>query len=474
MSTSSLAAAPSPRLLMVVMAFVGAGCSCSCGSQAASGSDAGAPTDGSANEGSASDASADVSIDASADVAGDTAADALGDGSAGMNVAPQWVTIPGKVAGCEIQRLSNAQQLRVFQWEPCPGIAGCERTVTNPNVFSNVDGAAYSMGAVSDDSGITRMGFETGDPAHPGPEVYYTTEDGQAIDGFRALGQPVCAAGTTIRGDRRAMDVALFPQGTPGQFGGILSSYVGNAPPVLFDLPQAQVGGPSGFDNPLGDTRWVWTWAEPERLTSVSAVDGTDFREFVRVQPYGPLIFVEYPVTTGPLFLFHEYLVDADAGTATAIIASSDGIAAPTPYLTPTDDSFFILPGYAGTHVAWVRGLHPTDVDTFASVEMWASPYSPNPADLKPYKADDVPFTYGSGSYVAAHGKYAAIYGTSQTPPTAQILIWNLASKTRQTINMGPDLAVKTAYGLTQSYLYVGSAPPNTSANKWIMRLKLP
>ena len=463
-----------PWMAIVATASVAAGCSCSGSSGGASAPDAGAPTDAAANEGSASDASVDVSIDASADAAADAAADALGDGSAGMNVAPQRVTIPGKVAGCEIQRLSNAQQLRVFQWEPCPGIAGCERTVTNPSVLSDIPNSGYAAVGIDDENGLTRFGLDALDPSQSTEGTYYTTADGQALDGFRAIGADVCQPITSIRGSRRGIIVTVFPTGKPPVFGGILDSFDSTSPPALFDVPAGQNGGPSGGSIPLGDSRWMWAWVLPERLTSVSAVDGTDFREVAKVQPYGPLAYVEYPVTTGPLFLFHEYLVDADAGTATAIIASSDGIAAPTPYLVPTDDSFFIDPGCAGTHVAWVRGLHPTDVDTFASVEMWASPYSPNPADLKPYKVDDVPFGFASGSFVAAHGKYAAIYSTIQSPFTAQIFIWDLASKSRQIINMSPNLAVKTAYGLTQSYVYVGSAPPNTSANKWIMRLKLP
>ena len=474
MTKPGLAAVPAPQLLFLAMAFAGAGCSCSCGSHGAANSDAGAPPDAMANEGSAPDAPADVSIDASVDAAPDTAADVVPDGSAGMNVAPEWTTLSGKVAGCEIQRLTNPQQLRVFEWEPCPGIAGCERTVTNQHVLSDTNGAAYAMGAVADDTGVTRMGFATSDPSKAAMEVYYTTEDGQALDGYRPIGQDPCAAGTTIHGTRGAIDVGAYPQGKPaGPFGGILSSLTGSTAPVLFDLPQGQVGSPSGINNPLGDTRWLWTWSEPDRLTSVIAADGTDFRESVRVEPNGPLVMVEYPVTTGSLFLFHEYMVDADAGTATAIIASSDGSSAPTPYLVPTDDSFFLDPGYAGTHVAWVRGLHPTNVNTFASGEMWASPYSPNPAQLKPYKVDDLPFGFASSVFVSAHGKYAAVYWADQSTWTAQVFIWDLTLKTRQTISMGPNLAVKTAYGLTQNYVYVGSAPPNTSANKWVMRLRM-
>jgi len=416
------------------------------------------------------DASGDAGPDAPPDARPDAPPDAIADAN-GMTVVPQWQTIPGKVAECEIQRLVNSAQLQVFEWEPCEGIERCERTKTNKNVFSDAHGAGWKgTSVVSDDDGVTRLGLVAGDPAQSSMAVYFATDEGQALGGFRPLGSDLCMPAVAIRGARRATAVAVLPDGKPFRFGGILDTFDG-APPVLFDVPSGQMGAPSV--KALGDERWVWDWVMPERLTSVRASDGSDFQQFVKVQYDGPMVGVAYTVTTGPLFLFSELFVDQDAGTVTRIIASSDGVGAPTAYLVPSDDSFFFSPGFTGTHLGWVRGIHPTDTNTFERVELWATAYSPNPADLQPYKVDDLPYEFGSTHYVAADGKYAAAYPLNEAELTNGEIIWDLATKAKQVIDLGPNLAVRSHYGLTKDYVWLGTAPPHSAADKWMMRLKL-
>jgi hypothetical protein len=415
------------------------------------------------------DGSTDAGSDAPPDARPDALPDAIADAS-GMKVVPEWETMTGKVAGCEIQKLVNSAQLRLFEWEPCDGIDGCERTKTNKNVFSDAYGAGWmGTSVVRDDDGVTRLGLVTGDPTQSSMAVYYATDDGQALGGYRPLGSDLCVPATAIRGARRATSVVVRPEGKPFLSGGMLDTFDG-APPVLFDLPSGQMGSPT--PEVLGDERWVWDWVMPERLTSVSASDGGDFREIVKVQYDGPLVKVGNLVTTGPLFLFSELFVDQDAGTVTRIIASSDGVAAPEPYLVPSDDSFFLFPGFAGTHVGWIRGIHPTDTNAFERVEMWAAAYSPNPAELQPYMIEALPYGFGAGSYAAAHGKYAAVYPVDSETWTHEI-IWDLATKAKQVIDIGPNVVVRSHYGLTKEYVWLGTAPPHSAADKWMMRLKL-
>src|SRR5262245_20614909 len=41
--------------------------------------------------------------------------------------ALEWSPIPETAAGCEVLRLSNPESVRAFTWEPCEGLAGCEK-----------------------------------------------------------------------------------------------------------------------------------------------------------------------------------------------------------------------------------------------------------------------------------------------------------------------------------------------------------
>jgi hypothetical protein len=173
--------------------------------------------------------------------------------------------------------------------------------------------------------------------------------------------------------------------------------------------------------------------------------------------------------------LFPEHL-RPEGGSYARIIAASDGKQPPTPYLTPPDDSFYSAVAFADSHVAWMRGVSPSDTNTFERVEIWASPYSPNPSELKPEKIGDWPGIHFSASdHTGGHGKYAATYVVQKDPIVVQELVWDLTTKTKTTFQLPPDVVVKWPMGITQNHMWgVGgprmAIPGDTS---WLMRFKV-
>jgi hypothetical protein len=109
-------------------------------------------------------------------------------------------------------------------------------------------------------------------------------------------------------------------------------------------------------------------------------------------------------------------------------------------------------------------------------VEVWASPYSPNPAELKPEKVDDWPGTYMSASgHTGGHGKYAVAYIAHENPYSIQQIVWDLTSKTQKTFQLPSDVIVKWPMGITQKYVW-GVGGPNMSEagdTSWLMRFKV-
>ena len=121
----------------------------------------------------------------------------------------------------------------------------------------------------------------------------------------------------------------------------------------------------------------------------------------------------------------------ADAGTLGSIIAASDGKQPDFPYLVPPDDSFYGTEVFAGSHVAWLRGVSPSsDGLTFDRMEVWASLYSPDPAELQPYKVGDFPGNHLLSSMEAGgHGKYSLSYIAHENPFQVQELVYDLTTK---------------------------------------------
>jgi hypothetical protein len=273
-------------------------------------------------------------------------------------------------------------------------------------------------------------------------------------------------------GDRYGVPVVVYPDAGV-QAGGVLHSFGSPAEPLLFTLPQFS-GGPQATW--MGSERWAWWWVSPEKLISMSTSDGGDATIFAPTNPsQGPVLALGQGTSAGSLFLFQEHILP-EGGGYKAIIAASDGKQAPIDYLIPPEDSSYGAVAFADTHVAWMRGISPEGSNVFERVEIWASPYSTDPSELKPEKIGDWPATHMSASlHTGGHGKYAVAYIAGQHPYDIQELVWDLNTKTKTTFQLPPDVVAKWPMGITQKYVWTVGGPAMSGAGdaSWLMRFNV-
>jgi hypothetical protein len=141
-------------------------------------------------------------------------------------------------------------------------------------------------------------------------------------------------------------------------------------------------------------------------------------------------------------------------------VVITDGIADPKPYIASTDGSWIAMPGYAHTHIAWMRGLNPTAISQFSAVEVWVSPYSADPAGLKPEKMDDWGESYMPiGRYSAGYSRYAAPRHVAGTEHSIEEVIWNLSTREKRVVPIPAGLVVANSVGMTPTHVWLVGAP---------------
>jgi hypothetical protein len=139
------------------------------------------------------------------------------------------------------------------------------------------------------------------------------------------------------------------------------------------------------------------------------------------------------------------------AGMVHGKILYSDGVGAPQTYLEPTEpDAHYGRPIYANSHVAFFKGIGLQDVGKYSSVELWVSPYSENPSQLKPTKLADFPFQGMPGEPRGGWG-FAAMGGPTQDEP---VWLWNLPNATQRTYGLG-GYPLDAFPGISHEHLWV-------------------
>lgn len=386
-------------------------------------------------------------------------------GSAGghaWNAAPEWKPTSTVVAGCTIERLVNAPDVRFFTWAPCSwSPADCEQAVLNPDLVGPDPDLVGSGSTVQDDGTTVRVGLEFDSP---GDEALFATQDGMGLAGIRpALSSGCHTGGVSLRTSRFGVQIW---RDTSQDSGGVLGDLDGGAEPVGFTLGNPPPGSPQGLA--LGPTRWLWWWSG-YGYGSVSASDGSGYAELATLHSPEDFAYLGPPVATGKLFLF-DALLGGDAGLEQGAIFYSDGVAAPQAYLQPTaPDTYYGRPIYAGGYVAFFKGIGFQAVDRYDSVELWASPYSDDPAQLQPVKVADMPFTSMPARPIGGWG-LAAFAGASPKKP---LWVWNLAKGAQRTYQLPADHTPQAILGVTRTHLWLGASKPG-GATSYLLRLELP
>ena len=151
-------------------------------------------------------------------------------------------------------------------------------------------------------------------------------------------------------------------------------------------------------------------------------------------------------------------MIATDGGKLGANIVVTDGISPPSPYLDPPSDSWYGLPIFAHSHIAWMRGVNPTQINLFERVELWASPYTADPAQLKPQKVSDWPDKYFNiNGWAGAFGTIAVVT-TAADGTSLEDTIWNLDSMTTYKYAIPPAQPhddLRCSPGVTHTHSYV-------------------
>jgi hypothetical protein len=193
----------------------------------------------------------------------------------------------------------------------------------------------------------------------------------------------------------------------------------------------------------------------PSRLSSVNASDGSDFK-FLAFGSNGAVKEASGVVSAGSYFLVDESMA-IDGGESNYRIAITDGNSEPIPLLNPPDNEWHAMPGYAHSHIAWQRGINRKQTGEFERVEIWAAPFTPDPAALKPFKVGD-----GMVNYILPHLHIAGFgyYAVAQWLPNNidfVEMIWNLSTKQSKTIayptGWGPTAV--SAVGMTKTHAWI-------------------
>jgi hypothetical protein len=104
--------------------------------------------------------------------------------------------------------------------------------------------------------------------------------------------------------------------------------------------------------------------------------------------------------------------------------------------------------------------VNPTALYTFQTVELWASPYDPDPTKLQPAKIVDLGWMHFANGY-GGYGHYVIPTVDVATNTVTGIAIWNLATKVQRVYALPTDYQWGYPIGVTRKYFWVVDVPPH-------------
>lgn len=394
-------------------------------------------------------------------------------GHAGSGGGSLWEKIGVLQGLCIVERLKDPSTMPAFTWGPCDWTTdvNCEEAIRNEKLLNLFQyGQIYAI--VHDDGASTKAMFVIANN-HYAPISVLTNEDGSTIDAYRSEWEACDAAGSNVRG--KYFSVSFLSRQSPVP-GGIVGE-IGKGP-ILFDVSvSGNLAAGTQSADALGNKRWAWWWSQGGMI-SFSNEFGGDMKKFVTNNPAnGPTYIISNLKSAGDNFLLVEYSLKNNYFVPTITI--SDGIDATKPFM-PTDGSTEdATPIFADTHVAWLRGFDPTDLNLYKHVELWASPFSSHPEELKPAKITDfpypnnnIPFYFTTGGWGrVAHGGGGEKKGTTYAP--GYIDVWDLTKPSKFRIDMPDGIWPRQLSGLTRTHIWFTIDKLN-NAPKRLFRWKLP
>lgn len=358
---------------------------------------------------------------------------------------------------CTFLNVPDPTRYQLFKWAACNGVANCEVARFNPLPPDQTTFYEFDYGGVVNDDGTaTRAVIHISDSL--GDLVFVTDAAGRLLNGYRISGMlgygDECYVGVGLWNDHFGVLASPVSRDN-GTFGLIYGTAGQHAVPRLV-IAQGYWAGPWIR---MGESRWAETMNTVTTFSNVTGEDGYDVSGSGRAENLR---------VAGNDFLFQSTTGSVVFGPSE--IDFTDGILPAKPYLVPSDGSDYVAPAYANSYVFWLRGVDPNRTDgTFGHVEVWDSPYSPDPAQLAPEKLGDSPVAHSPGCYDGGWGRYAEAIGVDA------IEVWNAASKTTQMLALPAGWQTKEILGLTRDHLWITAtrAQPRTNMPEFVVRYAL-
>ncbi|MBI4951437.1 MAG: hypothetical protein HY908_05355 [Myxococcales bacterium] len=389
-----------------------------------------------------------------------------GAGSQDWGEAPVWVAFE-TVVDCALERIENRKQVRAFQWENCG--PGCESAVLREGWNLSADNMVeYGVVASTPAATVVSLVEWVGSWL----VVLFTTPEGWVLDGYRVLFGP----GTgyyckplipNTNGERYGFVVRSGPLNAL-KTGGVLAPLDESAPPTTFNVVPTPAGTGPQIWNAFGPDRWIWYY-NPDKLVSVSTLDGSAFVMLGQYQAAGPILGINGPVWTGDHFLFEQVNL-VNPSTVQGVLGRSDGVAPAETFLAAGDGSYYGRPEYAHTHLAWFHGTGQTDVNQFQTVELWSSPYSADAAALVPHKVVDWPVGHIPTD---TKGGYGWLVTGAAELAWAKLATFNLATDERRDFAFPIGRTLFQTMGVTPGFAWAMAGTPNVTPMDWLGRFAL-
>ncbi len=354
----------------------------------------------------------DAASDASCATPRDGAIDAtVLDASPGID--PDWRSVAGYGAECDVAAALHPEGAMAFHWEPCAGaLPDCQMTVIDwaPAPLDRVVG----VNGGNDERGTLEWHFAARGAI---VEDYLVVTRGTRVMAawrIRLVGMHACAPSLALSADGVAVDDYIAPATGPA-------------------TERVAVASWANLATLLGPV-WRSTAAEIP-AGSFLETPSTSATTFAAMTPAGAIIVAEpprgglvghgaYPVVVGHVVMWNW----GDAAGARGIHAATLGGGEVELYRAPTGTHTFSVRS-EGTWIAWRAGANDPTGATSALNELWAAPYAETgPLDARLLRTDLVGDEYLG---TVGDGLYANI-GPDPTGTITAVVVTSLADGSRR------------------------------------------
>jgi hypothetical protein len=383
-----------------------------------------------------------------------------GSGPAGMggqaatggqgNATPEWKEI-GKIQGYPILQLQNPSDFQAFEWKPCDwtSMPGCEQAFVDEE-FLNWKSKNTIFVSVHDDGEKARgilLSFRNEEQI-----VALVGENGHIEDAFKNQNEDLFFTISSIHGTNYGINARQKNKTNSGAIAGKIGKQ-----PHLFDWDNSGLfKGSIIVWAVLGKSYFATQWMSLG-IQSYSLM-GQNQTRLVEVEKLNPdALGIQDLISADDYFLYTTYNYTTYSTPQTMISNGKDpGI----PYTTPPPGAADGSIEYANSHVAWLRGFGQKATNDYEKVELWASEFSPDPAQLKPYKVSSITGGQVSTANWAMHGGWGRLaYQEYDLSPSGQVTnirvrVFDLKTLEKRDIPLPLGERARFIHGVTKSHVW--------------------